>query len=119
MSLSKKCLGLLQLELEDLKEDCQQLLTVYKKRETDGDITHYTLMENTVLLRNEIQGFNHLAEALENFPKDRYSDCRELFPAVIDFIAREVKDFDYPDSIVTLVKRKIEKIKIYMENKVD
>ncbi|RPJ06013.1 MAG: hypothetical protein EHM28_10940 [Spirochaetaceae bacterium] len=78
MDKRAKLLKLLTIELEDLVEDVEQLLSAHEKRLASGEITNYVYQENAAVLKNEISCINEFMKEIPGFDLSRVADEMEL-----------------------------------------
>lgn len=110
----KKLINILKIELEDLIEDIVFLGGLYEEREKKKEITHYVLLENSGLLKQEASGIKELVDSLNEIKTE---DCTDLmkFSENIDFHLKEkCKSFGYPDVVYLLAKRRLQKVIKYI-----
>jgi len=110
---TRKYLKLLKIELEDLIIDLEFGEEVMAKRLEDHEITEYVFMENIGLLKKEVLGIEKLKKVVEAEGSDDKSidDLKALLEV---YFTREIKAAGLPNVVSLLVKRKLEKISLYM-----
>lgn len=115
MSQVKKFFGILRLEMEDVEEDLESMIHVYQRRNSEGQVSEYVLKNNSALFVHEI---NSIADFIRQLDQDCCADYKTV-DEVIDHINKElpskVKEFDYPQVVVNVVRRKMEKVRAYLE----
>ena len=112
---SRKFLKILKIELEDLEEDIICLEELYKDRENRGEISHYVLLENSTLLKNEQSAIQNIIASLAEFDISGSGDLQELTAKLETHLSETIKKYNYPDSVFIFVKRRLYKVKKYME----
>ena len=114
MSRVTKYLAILRVELEDLEEDLTILKNLYSDRDKRGEITHYACMENVALVQEEISGIADMVRSMEEIDPDRYSGLEELVADLEKLCRRRIRESDFPQAVLSLVRRKLEKVLRYV-----
>ena len=104
-----------QLELEDLKCDIQLLIEKYTQDHDKDKITNYVFKENVALMHNEIFGIDGLYKQAKLFDPLQFKSIDDVVKAIDDWLEMLCKQNNQVKSINILVKRKIEKIRRYIE----
>lgn len=115
MSAVSKYLAVLRVELEDLEEDLTILKNLYDERDRRKEITHYTCLENVALVQEEIAGIADLVRSMEGIDPTRYSELDELISDIRRLSRQRVEESDFPKAVLTLVERKLDKVRRYVE----
>jgi len=113
----RKFLKILRVELEDLEEDMELLIDLHREKEQKRVITPYVCMENIGLIKNEISAVKRIIGSIENVGIDEYNNIEELTEHINNIFKKQIKESDYPDSIYFFVKRKLDKVKKYIEER--
>ena len=106
---------ILLIELEDLKEDIKLLIEKYKRDHENEKISNYVFQENVALMHNEIFGVDGLYEQVQKMSSDTFIDIDEIVTAVDEKLEMLCKKKGHVRSICVLVRRKIDKIRRYIE----
>lgn len=114
MSRVTKYLAILRVELEDLEEDLTVLKNLYDERDRRREITHYTCLENVALVQEEISGIAEMVRDMESIDPSRYSGLEELVADLEELCRTRVRESDFPQAVLTLVQRKLEKVLRYV-----
>ena len=103
-----KYLKILKLELNNLIDDVSALIDYEKTLHENQQHSNYVYLENLVVLKDEIMGFQGILHELDNtfFQFDKSNITEELTM----FIKSYVNKHGYPMAIYELIKRKIDKI---------
>lgn len=94
-------------ELKHLIEDVNDLIEYEKQLHREDIHRNYVYLENLVVLKDEIMGFNGIMSQVDNFLEDIEFDeiTTRFFQKITDFI----KERGYPEAIENLIKRKIDR----------
>ncbi|MDR1894673.1 MAG: hypothetical protein LBQ61_08345 [Spirochaetales bacterium] len=111
-----KFLGILRIELEDLAYDLQKLQELTRARAEEGEITHFVLLENLAFIQKEIMGVSKILPALEKFPPGKYQTLDEFADYFFDYCQNNRTNVDIPKSVYEMIKRKINKVKQFMQD---
>lgn len=114
---SRKYLSILKIELEDLADDLEDLLNVYKTDAISKRITEYVSRENASLARHEIGALKLLLREIGAFSTESYENEDEMEEAVTDFFRKNIQERGYPSAIFYLIETKIRKVRRYMKEK--
>jgi hypothetical protein len=113
-NLLHKLLGLLRVELEDLEGDVADLLEICQRRKDNREITNYVYLENKGLLLREIAGIKGLVQGLDELDPGKFSNRQEMFREIDRRILEKTRAGDYPQSVYSLVKRRLDRIVKYL-----
>ncbi len=109
-----KFLKILSVELEDLKEDLQFLIDMAERRRSSGELTNYVFLENLGVLRGEIKAVERLAEELARVDPEGFASVEQLLAHLERIFHQRCEDFQFPEAVCPLIKRRMEKIRAYM-----
>lgn len=112
---SRKYLSILKIELEDLADDLEDLLNVYKTDAISKRITEYVSRENASLARHEIAALKLLLREIGAFSAEFYENEDEMEEAVTEFFRTSIRKKGYPYAIFYLIENKIRKVRRYMK----
>jgi hypothetical protein len=101
-------------ELEDSLEDIEYLGEIYENRYRNNEITSYVYNENEAFLHHEAAGLKSLIALIDLFNPDDFQNVTELAQAVDVFLKQRVEEFDNPQVVYGIIKRKINKIVAYI-----
>lgn len=111
----KKCfLQILEIELEDLREDIDLLIDHCRQEEHDGHLTEHVFFSNIALFRNEERGLDQFLTIVHETSPDQFSDMEALIRHIKDAFAEKIRECGLAPFIDTLVERKIEKVIRYV-----
>lgn len=107
-------LKILKAELEDCLEDVEDLSNLYERKRSCEEITNYVYRENEALLSRELSGLKNILLSIDDFELDRY-DSLDSFAAAVDArIQKEVLEFEDPEAVYGIAKRKLLKVLKYV-----
>jgi len=112
--LIRKYVQILEIELDDLKEDIELLIEKNQSREKDGAITQYVLLENLAVLRNEICGIGSFKKILHTMNQADYGCVQDFIDDVEIRFKKKIEDCGFAEGIFTLVQRKLKKVLTYV-----
>jgi hypothetical protein len=103
-------LNLVQVELEDIKDDIRALENLLCERVNCREITAYVYKENTALLEHEFAAINSLIKSFRSFQNDEDTDVDNVAAKLKKFVVDECKRLHHQEAVPRLVERKIEKV---------
>lgn len=108
-------LRVLRAELEDCIEDLEDLAILYDRRHRSEAITNYVFNENEALLARELRGIKMLILSIDDITMGSY-DSLEAFAQQIDtLLQNKVLEFEDPQAVYGIAKRKLLKVISYLE----
>ncbi len=111
-------LKVLKAELEDCLEDIEDLSLIYERRRSEEKITNYVYQENEALLAREISGLKNILLSIDEVSLEGY-DSLEAFASAVDALfQREVLEFEDPEAVYGIAKRKLLKVLKYVNERV-
>lgn len=105
---------ILKAELEDCLEDIEDMDHLYERRLSKNDITNYVYKENEALLKRELDGIRKALEALSSIDIDPYENVDTLAAAVDAVIQNKVLEYEDPEAVYQIAKRKLLKVLRYV-----
>jgi hypothetical protein len=102
-------------ELQDSLEDIEYLSGTNESRYRSNEITSYVYNENRAFLQHETAGLKNLISFIDFFNPDDYRTVTELASATDVFFKKKVEEFDDPEAVYGIIKRKIKKVLAYVE----
>jgi len=111
---TKKYIELIRLELEDMKDDVAASEEILGKRFEELDVTNYVFMENMAILRSQMLGVENIEKYVGNLGEISIS-CDELRIKLEAYFSSFIKEGGFPEVIIRILKRKLDKIDKYME----
>jgi hypothetical protein len=107
-------LRIIDAELCDFLEDLEMVEERQREQFEHLKITHYVYLENSELLAMERECLKLILDQVRKWDCEAYDDCACLGRAVIDLARDMVTRFEYPESVVAIMQRKIDKITRYL-----
>lgn len=107
-------LKVLKAELEDCLEDVEDLEILYERKHCGDEITNYVYNENEALLKRELAGLKNILQTIDDVALERYVSVDELATDIDAMIQKEVLDFEDPEAVYGIAKRKLLKVLRYM-----
>jgi hypothetical protein len=112
----EKYLQVLRIELEDIETDLGVMAEVYDQREKRDEITKNVFLENVSVLKSEISGIAFIIRSIEDVHVEQFRDL-SAFVEYLDAMFRErTKRSSYPEGVYRMVKRKLTKVRRYIES---
>ncbi|MEW6564541.1 MAG: hypothetical protein AB1404_03470 [Spirochaetota bacterium] len=105
---------ILKAELEDCLEDVEDLENLYERRLLKNDVTNYVYNENEALLKRELNGIRKALDSLEFINIDTYENVDALAAAVDAVIQKKVQEYEDPEAVYQIAKRKLLKVLRYV-----
>jgi hypothetical protein len=115
---NKLFLKILKAELEDCLEDVEDLTNLYERRQKAGEITNYVYQENEALLSREIAGLKNIILSIDDVALESYDSVESVASAVDALMQREVLEFEDPEAVYGIAKRKLLKVLKYVSARV-
>ncbi|MFQ3619536.1 MAG: hypothetical protein SNJ78_01190 [Spirochaetales bacterium] len=106
---------LLKLELEEIQQDLQSLLEIYRSYEQKHQITNYVLQENSSLIQAEIAALGSLKKLLDTcvHPED-FESLDDLVKEILAQFKEFITKKNYPLALYYLIERKVQKVVRYI-----
>jgi hypothetical protein len=112
----QKFIRILTTEIEDLIDDIEHLMVVYKNRCEKGEITNYVYLENNALLKNEISCLKNFIKFLSKLELDKIETIEELYLFIGKEFKQQLEEHCYAHSIENFVERKLQKVINYIKS---
>jgi len=106
-------LKILKAEIEDCLEDVEDLEKLYERRFRGSEVTSYVYNENEALLSREFAGLSQVLSSIELVDLDRYASVEDLAASVDEMIQKKVLEYENPQAVYGIVKRKLLKVLRY------
>lgn len=110
----KNYLNILRLELEDLHEDIDKLISECDSQKNDCRITNYVYMENLANLKNEILGLDVFSGIIDGTDPGRFNSLDEMIVSLKAAFSESMAEYGIINAIRLMVERKMEKVKKYV-----
>jgi hypothetical protein len=106
---------ILRIELDDLKEDIEQLISECREKMEHPKLNEYVYLENLAVLKNELLGLGHFSRILDSMDVAGFADLDATIEAVKQAFSDEIERCGLAPAAVLLVDRKIEKVRQFVE----
>jgi hypothetical protein len=119
-SMRKKAgllIGLVESELDDLKEDVADLETMYRERYEKSEISNYVYLENNAMLEKELKCIERLKGRLGGFGPETAESVEGLAQAIKADFLKELHEDAAPEALGQIVARRIDKALRYCASK--
>jgi len=113
-ALLNKFISIFRIELEDLREDINDLIEILEKRKDCQEITNYVYMENKGVLLNEIASVKELVDSISTIDACQYESVEEMIADVHKIIETRIQELDLPEAVHDMVQRKFDKVCKYV-----
>ena len=113
-ALLNKFISIFRIELEDLREDINDLIEILERRKDCQEITNYVYMGNKGVLLNEIASVEELLDSISTIDAYQYESVEEMIADVHQMIDTRIKERDFPEVVHDMVQRKFDKVCKYV-----
>lgn len=110
----KRFLRLLRAELEDMDDDLRLLEDRYRARFEASEIGSYVFQENDAFLRRERDSIVKFLKIVDGIDFTLYKGLSEIETRVLALSRESVSSHEDPEAFFIVLKRKIDKIHIYL-----
>ena len=113
-ALLNRFISIFRIELQDLKEDINDLIEILEKRKDSQEITNYVYMGNKGVLLNEITCVEELLDSISTIDAYQYDSVEAMIADVGKILDQRIRDCDFPEVVNDLVQRKFDKVSKYV-----
>ena len=113
-ALLNKFISIFRIELEDLREDINDLIEILERRKDCQEITNYVYMGNKGILLNEIASVEDLLDSISTIDAYQYESVEEMIADVHQMIDTRIQERDFPEVVHDMVQRKFDKVCKYV-----
>jgi hypothetical protein len=106
---------ILLIELDDLDQDIELLIREYEEKHNKAEISEYVFHENLALMKREFLGVKGFRHTLKTLAAEQYATLNDLHQAVDQLLQETIREKGLPNSILLLVRRKMENVLRYIE----
>ncbi len=103
-------LKVLKAELEDCLEDVEDLEIFYERKHCGDEISNYVYNENEALLKRELAGLKNVLQAIDDVALEKYASVDALATDIDAMIQKKVLEFEDPEAVYGIAKRKLLKV---------
>ena len=114
ISIRRKFMSLLSLEMESLHDELKLILETLDRRLANHEITEYVRNENYATLMNEIIGLEHCMRRAPEFSSDEDAGLDEIAEQAKRCLKARFSECGYVDALYALVSGRIDKICSYL-----
>ena len=114
-SVKKNYLAILSIELDDLKEDIEHLISELEKNKHEHRCTEHVFLHNLTLFRNELLGVNAFHKILEEINSEDYMTLEAMIAEIKSRFKLRVEMYGLAQVINILIERKLDKVLKYVE----
>lgn len=107
-------LTILEIELKDLEDDIQVIMADSEVKHHHDEISHYVYMENLALLKKEIFGVDGILTRVSSLNPANFGTSDEISDLLLGDLEDKVKRGLFPPVLLSLVKRKFNKVNTYI-----
>lgn len=112
--LKQRFVQIMQIELDDLKDDIEHLIEQEEQEKDSGKITKYVYLENLVVLKNELLGIGDFSKLLSEIDCESATPLDEVINAIENSFHSLMKKCGIAPALEPLIKRKIDKVRKYV-----
>ena len=107
--------NMLKLELKEVEQDLVNLERLYINRHDNSEITHYVFLENSAVLKSEIDSIKSIGILLENFAAYECRSPEHLLEELESYVAKIVRERQFSDAVHSFTKSKLGKVRKYLD----
>ena len=107
-------LDILRIELEDLREDIENMIEEYDRDRRMEKITNYVCWHNTTVLKNELLCLNELQKIIQETQPEKYPNLNELIGHLRGDFHYAIQHKGFWEAVTGFVDRKIQKVQSYV-----
>lgn len=112
----KLFMKIFKAELEDLSEDLLSVEKKYKEKLESQEIGNFVYQENEAFLIHEGEGILLIREMIDSLDTSKFDSVEMLIETIRKDIHELRLKHKYPEGVESLIKRKINKVKSYIES---
>lgn len=110
----KNYLQIMRIELDDLKEDIEFMITKCHQDHENGKITERVLLENVTLFKNEIMGVDKFSFILNRTDPDEFETLDDMISHIKDIFKKTRRVNEIAEAINVCIERKLTKVEKYV-----
>lgn len=107
--------NMLKLELKEVQYDLMTLEQLYIDRHDSSEITNYVFLENTAILKAEIDSIRRIGLLLEDFAVEENDSQEIVLEKLEEYIKGIVSERQFSEAVHNYTRAKIIKIKKYLD----
>lgn len=115
-AVKKNYLAILAIELDDLKEDIEHLISELRHNKQDHRCTEHVFLHNLTLFRNELLGVDAFHKILDQIDPENYETLDDMIAEIKQRFQLRVQMYGLAEVINLLIERKLVKVARYVNN---
>lgn len=115
MTKLEKYVKILEIELGDLEEQIEELVSHYTVPDKQQGRTERVCQENRNVLRSEERGVDSLVKALESLDTSVYSDLDEMVDQLKVQFKKDIKAIGYPMAAFAFAEQRMNVVREYVK----
>jgi len=114
LNRKRNYLRILDLELEDLKEDLQCMIEECTRRWQEGQLTNYVHRENVATFKSEMIGLDTFRRIVEETDPEEFPDLESMAEYLKKRFHRYICAAGIPEAVNICIDRKLNKVARYV-----
>ena len=114
MKDKQKLISILKIEIDDLRDDVDWLISEATARAQHGEVSQYVGRENLAFLHHEILDLDEILRLLDHVELDRFKDVDELVQHLSCRLDESLAKHYIMESVHRLLLRKLQKAAMYV-----
>lgn len=110
----KHYLEIMRIELVDLKEDIELMITKCHQDQENGKITERVLLENVTLFKNEIMGIEKFSSILDQTDPNEFENLNDMISHIKDIFRKTRRVNEIAEAINVRIDSKLTKVAQYV-----
>lgn len=111
-------LSILKVEMADLEKDVELLIRRLQEDRKGERISNYVFLENLALMQRELFGVESFSDYIGDIDENDFDSLPEMIESILQRFDCRAKSSGLPRSVGHLVRRKVEKVRRYVEREV-
>jgi len=107
---------LFRVELDDMIDDIRMRIDINEKRYRDDKITEYVHLENSAVLRQQIDALQKFAEIVDGIDLSNYKDTAGIEEDLLARSREFVSKFEDTEAVGQLLQRKLQKVRTFISS---
>jgi hypothetical protein len=107
-------LTMFRSEMESSLEEVEYLAASCEKKFRRNEITNYVYNENESFLALEISELKKIISFIDTIKTEDYKTAEEMAAAAGELLEKRLEEFDDPEAVSGIIKRKIQKVLDYL-----
>ena len=111
----KRFLQILRIELDDLRDDIDEMITQHQQVKDAGKISEHVYLENLSVFRNELLGIGTFDRIIDKINTGNDETLDEMIESVEQELKIEIKKYGLAPVVSIYIERKINKVRKYVD----